>query len=240
MPKCDHPPAFLLYVDEFTSDGVVEAMTTKEVGAYFLLLCKAWRENPPGSIPDDDRVLARWARLTPDEWTECRTGVLAAFTLGTDSRWHQKRMRAEYNKLVKRSRDRSRSAKIAADARWHGDGCVTHAERNADAVRDHLSLTSDLEIPESLRTEEFIAIWTEWIAFRKKRRWSVDQSTCLSRQLKSLQGLPTQAAVECVDLSLRSGWQGIFPEKFKNGTTQQRAASATRVGPGQRYKPQEA
>ena len=99
MPKDNKPPGFLFYVDDFVSDGKVEAMTTEEVGAYILLLCKAWREEPPGSIPDDDRILARWARMDSERWSACRTGVLAAFTLGTDARWHQKRMRKEFQKL---------------------------------------------------------------------------------------------------------------------------------------------
>ena len=71
MSRYDDPPYFPFYPDDFACDGKVEAMTTEEVGAYTLLLCKAWREDPPGSIPDDDRVRARWTRLTPDRWTEC-------------------------------------------------------------------------------------------------------------------------------------------------------------------------
>jgi uncharacterized protein YdaU (DUF1376 family) len=129
MPKDDRPPAMMLYFDDFVSDGKVEAMTTQQVGAYFLLLAKAWREDPPGSIPNDDRVLARWARLTPDDWSECRAGVLAAFTLGTDDRWHQKRMRKEFAKLIERAKQKSLAAKRAADARW----MQTHCDRIADA-----------------------------------------------------------------------------------------------------------
>lgn len=111
MPKLGHPPAFLLYPDDFSSDGKVEAMTTEQVGAYFLLLCKSWREKPPGSIPNDDAVLARWARLTPDRWAECKAGVLAAWTISSDKRWHQKRLRAEYGKLMVIRRERSNAAK---------------------------------------------------------------------------------------------------------------------------------
>lgn len=118
MPKDSGPPAFLFYPDDFSSDGKVEAMTTEEVGAYILLLCKAWRETPAGSIPNNDLVLARWARLTPSRWAECRTAVLAAFSLGSDSRLHQKRLRSEYYKLKAQRAARSEAAKTAADARW--------------------------------------------------------------------------------------------------------------------------
>jgi uncharacterized protein YdaU (DUF1376 family) len=51
MPKNVDAPAFMFYPDDFTSDGKVEAMTTEEVGAYLLLLCKAWREKPRQPFP---------------------------------------------------------------------------------------------------------------------------------------------------------------------------------------------
>lgn len=146
MTKHDRPPAFLLYVDDFVSDGIVEAMTTEEVGAYFLLLCKAWREEPAGTIPNNDRVLARWTRLTPDQWAECKPGVLAAFKLGTDGRYHQSRMRHEFQKLARVAKQRSQSAKTASEARWgrrretpeNGeDLCASDASRIADGMPEN-------------------------------------------------------------------------------------------------------
>jgi uncharacterized protein YdaU (DUF1376 family) len=128
----------LFYPDDFSSDGKVEAMSTEEVGAYMLLLCKSWREDPPGSIPTDDAVLARWARLTPDRWAECRTGVLAAFSLGTDSRWHQPRLRSEYNKLLEAQRKKQEAGLAGARGRWQ-----PHADANAVALaKDAISSSS--------------------------------------------------------------------------------------------------
>lgn len=137
MPKDSKPPAFLFYVDDFASDGKVEAMTTEEVGAYILLLCKAWREDPVGSLPADDRVLARWARLTPDRWSECKLSVLSTFDLRTDGRLYQKRMEREFRKMKETKKKRERAATQAANARW-GDAkrmrnaSKSHSKRNAD------------------------------------------------------------------------------------------------------------
>jgi uncharacterized protein YdaU (DUF1376 family) len=162
---CDYP-CFPFYVDDFSSDGKVEAMTTEEVGAYMLLLCKAWRERPPGSIPDDDRVLARWARLTPDRWRECRSAVLAAFIAGKDSRWHQKRMRKVYEKMRISAERRSAAGKAGAGRRWSKSGgerempiasdCYSNA--NADAMaNDGLSLSSSSSYPLSSSEELILA-----------------------------------------------------------------------------------
>jgi uncharacterized protein YdaU (DUF1376 family) len=111
VPRNDQSPYFYFFPD-------VEAMTTEEVGAYMLLICKSWREEPVASIPDDDRILARWSRLSPDRWSECRASVLAAFKLGKDGRWHQKRLRLEYDKLRRIQKNRSESGKLGAEVRY--------------------------------------------------------------------------------------------------------------------------
>lgn len=134
MPRDDRPPAFLFYVDDFASDGVVEAMTTEAVGAYILLLCKAWREEHPGTLPTDDSVLARWARLTPDRWLEVKSYVLAAFSSGRDNRLHQKRMESEYRKLVEQKTSKRRNSQNAARERWNRSYVQPHCESNPDAV----------------------------------------------------------------------------------------------------------
>ncbi len=131
MPDHDYP-WFPFYVKDFASDGKVEAMSTTAVGAYILLLCKAWRENPAGTLPTDDLVLARWARLTSDAWAEVRSSVMSAFT-ECEGRWHQKRMRAEYLKLV----NKTKLAKSSANKRWKceriANALPTHYEGNARA-----------------------------------------------------------------------------------------------------------
>jgi uncharacterized protein YdaU (DUF1376 family) len=148
MPKEDkRPPAFLLYPNDFCSDGVVEAMTTEEVGAYFLLLCKAWMEDPAGTVPDDDRVLARWARLTQARWAKCKSSILAAFRL-QDGRWHQGRMKREYAAWQDSKQEKSERAKRAADARWnHADAMQTHGPSMPQAMlKNAISVASSVAL----------------------------------------------------------------------------------------------
>lgn len=155
MAKEEHPPAFLLYAQDFVSDSKVEAMTTREVGAYFLLLCKAWYEKPVGTIPNNDRVLARWARLTPDEWAECRDAVLSPFRSCPDDRLLSPRLSSEYRKLQESKKKKSIVASEAAKRRWMRTQCgrnanamQTHSEGNADAMpKDAISFSSSIETP---------------------------------------------------------------------------------------------
>lgn len=182
MPKDKDVPYFQFYPDDFSSDGIVEAMTTEEVGAYILLLCKAWREKPVGSIPNDDRVLARWARLDSDRWTACRSAVLQAFTLRKDGRLYQKRLESEHQKLRSYQAQKSSRAAEAAKARWNqskgndldADALQTHCASNAGAMLDDaIPLPPSLPIPNKDPTDpsitpkpplflsQFIELWNQ-------------------------------------------------------------------------------
>jgi uncharacterized protein YdaU (DUF1376 family) len=124
------PRYFAFYPADFAGDINVEAMTTLQVGAYILLLCKAWQADPPASLPNDDAVLARLARLTPAEWSEAKAGVLSPFVLGTDDRWHQKRLRQEYETARALIRKRAKAGEVGASVRWQ-----SHGNRMAEPLR---------------------------------------------------------------------------------------------------------
>ena len=118
MPHEDRPPYFPFYPDDFSSDGKVEAMSTQSVGAYTLLLCKAWKEDPPGTLPNNDVILARWCRMSEPTFADSKLEIMSPFALRKDDRWHQKRMELEFEKF-RRFRDRQVYAgKIGAKKRW--------------------------------------------------------------------------------------------------------------------------
>lgn len=150
MPAKNHPPAFLFDPVDFANDGVVEAMTTEEVGAYILLMCKAWQEPIPATIPDDDRILAKWARMTPKAWKQARPAVLRAWTHTEDGRWIQKRLRSSYEKAVEAMRKRSQASATAAAARWESnasrmpDESQSQCDGNANAMRENANQIREL------------------------------------------------------------------------------------------------
>lgn len=171
MATRNHPPAFPFYPDDFAADGVVEAMSTEAVGAYILILCKAWRENPVGTIPDDDKVLARWARLSSKAWASCRESVLAAFSDGDDGRFHQKRMMAVYQEMLENSAKKGRAGKVGAQKRWDSkrmrvpSSCHTPAivlpMANDSSASASASALNNSKARDALRSEadRLIAAW---------------------------------------------------------------------------------
>lgn len=138
MPKHDHPPYFPFYVDDFISDSAVDAMSNDELGIYVRLLCKAWKETPVGTIPNEDRVLANWSKASPAVWSRCKPGVLRAFVLGDDDRYHQKRMEHEWAKLIAAIELKSESGRKAAGKRWQ-------SKRNAVALPTQCHSESESE-----------------------------------------------------------------------------------------------
>jgi hypothetical protein len=96
------------------------------------------------------------------------------------------------------------------------------------------SAAGPLDIPASLAgSAEFSAAWRDWLSDRRERRLSTRDRT-MRAQLESLAPLGPIAATECLRVSIRNGWQGIFPEKFKNGT---KANTKRWQGSGQRFDP---
>lgn len=238
MPKDSKPPAFPFYVDDFASDGKVEAMTTEEVGAYILLLCKAWREDPAGSLPADDRILSRWARLDSVRWHECKLAVLSTFDLRADGRLYQKRMEREARKMKENRRKRKVAASAAATKRWNDakrmrTASQSHENRNANSCLSISSSTSisssskeeketkeaaspartkfnaaDAVIPDSLNAQAFADAWKRWCRHRADIKKPLT-ATSVDQQFRQFSGWGVDRAVKAIEFTILKGWQGI-------------------------------
>lgn len=150
----NRPPFFAFYPSDFANDINVESMSTLQVGAYILLLCKAWQAEPPASLPSDDALLARLARVDLAVWLEIKDGVLVAFRPGTDGRLHNKRLRLEYDKASRLIRDKSRAGQKGAERRW------SNGRPNGSAIADPMArqcpgnaIQSQSQIEESVPSE---------------------------------------------------------------------------------------
>lgn len=92
-------PYFQFYAGDFLASGKVALMEPHEGFAHVLLMCQAWLSTPPASVPDDDYVLAKWARMSIEQWRNSRPRVLSAWEL-IDGRWVQPRLREEWEKAI--------------------------------------------------------------------------------------------------------------------------------------------
>ena len=104
-------------------------LTATEHGAYLLLIMRYWSD---GGLPDDERMVARYSRMTPEQWVESRDVLAAFFSAG----WKHGRIDAEIAKaeeLIGKRRD-------AANQR--------HSKSNAHAEQVQ-SNSSDTGVPPS-------------------------------------------------------------------------------------------
>lgn len=106
-----------LYIADYLAD--TSRLSTLEHGAYLLLIMDYWRN---GSLPADDRKLARIARLSVAEWEAVRDDLAELFLPG----WRHKRIDAE----LARSSAKSDAARGSAAKRW---GCKTAANASPSA-----------------------------------------------------------------------------------------------------------
>lgn len=102
-------PAIPLWTDAYLAD--TGHLTTIEHGAYLLLLMTMWRAG--GKLPNDDKLLARYTRLTPAQWQRIKPSLMPFFRISSDS-ITQGRLTDELNVV----RQKSVKASDSARARW--------------------------------------------------------------------------------------------------------------------------
>jgi uncharacterized protein YdaU (DUF1376 family) len=133
-------PYVQLDADRFLAD--TDWLTLEEAAVYGRLLFRAWKQEPTGTLPDDDLMLSRLARVDLSKWQEVKPAVLSLFKLGKDKRWHHIELRANFERL----RLKRKNGQKAAQARWSksdeesledADAMQTHSRRNANASNPH-------------------------------------------------------------------------------------------------------
>lgn len=102
-------PAWMpLYIADYLADTA--HLSAAEHGAYLLLIMHYWRA---GSLPHDDKKLARIARCTDRQWRDMRDTIAGLF--GPD--WSHKRVENELDKARSKSQARSEAGKHGAEAK---------------------------------------------------------------------------------------------------------------------------
>ncbi len=119
-PDCDLRDFAFMPLDVnrlLTSETWIEAADDPKLGhALVCLWCAAWHQLPAGSLPDNDRVLARFAMCTADEWQRLRDRALEGWQRCSDGRLYhpvvaEKALEAWIEKLGQRKSSAAGNAK---------------------------------------------------------------------------------------------------------------------------------
>lgn len=90
-------PSFGFYQDRWSSDDLVRIMSMAEKGMHMDLICVAWQQDPPCSLPNDEVLLRAWCGHPDSEnWTHHRNvlfssedGQIRRSWVFSDGRWWQ-------------------------------------------------------------------------------------------------------------------------------------------------------
>lgn len=83
--------SFLLNVERLLASELVALATPEEGWAAMMLRCRSFQQKPPGSLPDDDRILAAYSKAGP-HWPEVKQMALRGFVKCSDGRLYHRTM----------------------------------------------------------------------------------------------------------------------------------------------------
>ena len=105
-------PFMQLYVADYLAD--TQHLSTEQHGAYLLLLMSMWRAG--GSLPANDKILAKVAQVTPSRWHKIAPLVMPFFD-EIDGQITQKRLSKEHEKAILKSQLRKQIGALGGTAK---------------------------------------------------------------------------------------------------------------------------
>lgn len=164
---------FLLDVDRLLASELVALGKPEECWAAVMLWCRAWKQSPPGSLPNDARILAAFSGAGP-RWPKVRDVALRGFVLCSDGRlyhrvladeanaaWQKRKVyRADQERLKKWRENKRRNGVETADetgneTRFNGVSCGVSEPEDSTGTgtkeRKKLASHPDSEAPREPR-----------------------------------------------------------------------------------------
>jgi uncharacterized protein YdaU (DUF1376 family) len=112
---CSDLDGFMLNAERLMSSELLALHGNDVLGAALLLWCRAWKQRPAASLPDDDRVNAAFARLSLKKFREIKDAVMRGFVKCSDGRFYHRFLAREATKAY--ARKLQFQEKRAADAK---------------------------------------------------------------------------------------------------------------------------
>lgn len=172
---------FMLNVERLLASELVAIGSAEECWHAFMLWCRAWKQLPAGSLPNDERVLASFSGAGK-RWSKVREVALHGWVLCSDGRLYHRFvagevMRAWQRKLAYRTRreaDRERLSEWRKKQKRNGSETASETAFVAEDTgqgqghiqeqdNDESSLRSDSSAADAARpiAEGMLAIWKE-------------------------------------------------------------------------------
>lgn len=125
---------FLLNVERLLASELWAISTGEEFKAALGLWCRAWKQIPAASLPNDERVLASFAGVTRARWKVVRDVAMRGFDLCSDGRFYHRVLAQDALRAWTRIQEihhRTKAATAARKKHLNGNG---HADRHDDVT----------------------------------------------------------------------------------------------------------
>ena len=110
---------FMLNVERLIASELMAISTGDEFKASVSLWCRAWKQIPGGSLPNDERVLAAFSG-NPGKWKKIREMALRGFILCSDGRLYHRTLCEDVNRAYLKKMERRDRTAAATEARKNG------------------------------------------------------------------------------------------------------------------------
>ena len=129
-------PGFMLNTERLMASELVALSSHEAVAAALFLWCRAWKQVPAASLPNDERVIAAFARLPLGRFKKLRAEVLRGFVLCDDGRLYHRVLAVEaLNAFNKKHAFRARREKDAERLRgWRANKFQTKDETRCETA----------------------------------------------------------------------------------------------------------
>lgn len=107
---------FMLNAERLMASELVALSTGEEFKAAVLLWCRAWKQVPAGSLPNDDRVLASFAGAG-SRWKKIKAMALRGFVECSDGRLYHRVLCEDVKRAFIKKEERRERTRAATEAR---------------------------------------------------------------------------------------------------------------------------
>lgn len=200
-------PAMPLFTDAFISDTM--HLNAAQTGAYLMLLMCAWRTKDC-ALPDDDKLLARYARMNLRTWKANKDIILEFWVKDKNQKFTQKRLLDERKYVSDKVNKNSLAGKASALKRKERDATDVQPNVNQNPTPTPTPTHSIKDIskdiykkPENVGVE----VWDDFKKLRKAKKAVITKTAIngIGREAQKA-GITLEDALR---ICCERGWQGF-------------------------------
>jgi hypothetical protein len=99
---CSDLDGFMLNAERLMSSELLALHGSEMLGPALLLWCRAWKQRPAASLPDDDRINAAYSGLPLKKFLKVKDAIMRGFVKCSDGRLYHRFLAAEAMKAYEK------------------------------------------------------------------------------------------------------------------------------------------